>query len=211
MDCAQFEAMVHDFDRPGTEGFAVREKALAHAEDCSGCAELLTRVESLELDLRSLGTHDAGREAPLRLETTLREAFRRQEKESSRRRMKWQIAALGVAAAAFLALGLSLRYLADRSAPPQASHPTPQLAPAQHAVLGQGEDLQAFVPLPYADDPDGTDGGAVVRVVLSQSALASLGLSVANLDDASDVSADLVVSEDGTPQAIRFLSQSDAN
>jgi hypothetical protein len=48
---------------------------------------------------------------------------------------------------------------------------------------------------------------AVVRVVLSRSALASLGLPVAETDGGETVSADLRVSEDGTPQAIRLVSQ----
>ena len=36
MDCAQFEEIVHDLERPGTEGFVLRDSALAHAESCNG-------------------------------------------------------------------------------------------------------------------------------------------------------------------------------
>lgn len=238
MDCARFEEFVHDLDRPGTEGFVFRESALAHAEDCGRCAQLLTHVESLDLDLHSLAMHDAGQQAPARVATALTEAFRRQKAASSRRKLTWQIASLSVAAALFLALGVSLRYRSApkfggsrsqksvvstdqsqpgqvlKSTPPQVAAEPDARAPQEQAAKDESNDSEygaAFTPLPYADDPSALDGGTVVRVVLSQSALASLGVPVANVDDTNGVSADLVVSEDGTPQAIRLVSQSDLN
>ena len=54
MDCSQFQKIVHDLERPGTEGFALRESALAHAESCSQCAPLMTGAESLDAALRAL-------------------------------------------------------------------------------------------------------------------------------------------------------------
>jgi hypothetical protein len=51
------------------------------------------------------------------------------------------------------------------------------------------------------------EDGAVVRVVLSRSALVSLGVSVADVGSSEQVPADLVVSADGTPEAIRLVSQ----
>jgi hypothetical protein len=238
MNCVQFEDIVHDLDRPGTEGFTLRETALGHAEYCSGCARLLTQVESLDLDLRSLTAHESERKASPHLEQFLMDAFRRERAASSRRRMGWQVAALGVAAALFLVLGLSLRYRtgsvfgfshrpsensmltgAGKTAPSSNSVGNVPTAmgsqvTGQQAAQDQsdGSEFAAeFVPLPYADDPAALDGGAVVRVELSQSALASLGLPVANMDNANRVPADLVVSEDGTPQAIRLVSQSNLN
>ncbi len=64
-----------------------------------------------------------------------------------------------------------------------------------------------FVALPFADDPEGLEGGAVVRVVLSRSALASLGLPAMEMGGGEDIPADLILSDDGTPQAIRLVSQ----
>jgi hypothetical protein len=237
MDCARFEEFVHDLDRPGTDGFVFRETALAHAEYCGRCAQVLTRVESLDLDLRSLAVHQAGQQAPSHVQTALMEAFRRENAASSRRRLTWQIASLGVAAALLIVLGFSLRYRSEQTSgsanprknavsteqgkPAQAVKSAPQVAsapdsraPQPQAAKNQADDSEyaaAFTPLPYADDPSALDGGAVVRVVLSQSALASLGVPVANVDDTNGVSADLVVSEDGTPQAIRLVSQSNLN
>jgi hypothetical protein len=47
MDCMQFREVLHELERPGTEGDALCERALAHAESCSDCAAQLTEMESL--------------------------------------------------------------------------------------------------------------------------------------------------------------------
>ncbi len=67
------------------------------------------------------------------------------------------------------------------------------------------------MPLPYAYDPSELEGGAVVRVVLPRAALVSYGLPVEGMGVRDQVTADMVVSQDGTPQAIRLVAQSDAN
>src|ERR1700693_1316068 len=109
MDCAQFGELSHDLDRPGTQGMALRESALVHAESCSRCAQLMTQAESLNFSLRSLARREAGAQAPLRVETALLEEFRRAKAGTSRRRTGLWLAALGLASAVLLALGLSLR------------------------------------------------------------------------------------------------------
>jgi hypothetical protein len=73
------------------------------------------------------------------------------------------------------------------------------------------EDAGAFVPLPYADDSAAVDGGAIVRVVLSRSALASFGVPVDDFASTDPIQADLVVGVDGTPEAIRLVSQLNPN
>src|SRR5271156_3714650 len=108
MDCARFEEIVHDLDRPGTEGFALRESALAHAESCSHCARLMTDAESLDASLCELARGEASKQAPARVGNALMEEFRGQKTTTSRRRVQRQIAALGAAAAVLLALGFSL-------------------------------------------------------------------------------------------------------
>ncbi|HYE13588.1 MAG TPA: hypothetical protein VD968_04005, partial [Pyrinomonadaceae bacterium] len=62
-----------------------------------------------------------------------------------------------------------------------------------------------FIPLMQGAQGAGLDSGAVVRVELPRSALASLGLPV-NAERAHErVKADVVVGEDGTARAIRFV------
>jgi hypothetical protein len=72
-------------------------------------------------------------------------------------------------------------------------------------------DSASFLRLPYADDSAALDGGAIVRVELPRAALASFGLPVADAGDAQRILADLIVSADGTPEAIRLVSVSNAS
>lgn len=231
MNCFQFEELFHDLDRPGTEGFELRETALAHAESCSRCGQLLTRAESLDLAFRALSARKGGEQAPPRLEKLLRDEFRRGRAASSRRRVRWQIAALGTAAAMLLALGLSLHHRGAQSADSSGGQrntstltvgngasvtnadsfradSSSQEDTVAESQTADSESATAFVPLPYADDSMSTEGVAVVRVVLSRPALASLGLPVTDMGATDRIPADIIVSEDGAPQAIRLLSQS---
>jgi len=224
MDCAQFEEIVHDIERPGTEGFALREGALAHAESCADCARLMTEVESLDTGLRAMAVAVAGWQAPGSVESALIAEFRRQKLASARWSVRRQIAALATAAAAFLALGFSLHhYLAGKnsSGTPIAiqvkapiSTTTGQIAAGQDAgnvIDADDSEYASFVPLPYADDPSALDDGTVVRVEMPRAALASFGLPVAAMESDGPVRADLIVSADGTPQAIRLVSQDGAS
>jgi hypothetical protein len=240
MDCAQFDEVLHDLDRPGTKGAALRDAALAHAESCNRCAELLSQAEWLDFSLLRLKVESPLTIAPARLESALLQKFKRTMQKSARRRVLRRAALMGAAAALLLALGLSLRR--HGTARPTASAPGSNVsvvpsaqipaapAPAQGASLDPGvspvaagggrpdqsiasqEDEPAletasFVKLPYADDSLADEGGAIVRVQISRSALASLGLPVWEGEGAGRVQADLVLSADGTPQAIRLVSQ----
>jgi anti-sigma factor RsiW len=227
MDCTKFEEIVNDLERPETEGFALRDSALAHAESCSHCARLMTDVESLDAALREISRSAADKHASPRVETSLMEEFRRQKASSSRRRVQRQIAALATAAVVLLVLGVSLH---RRMAPNGVVSPvaivdektssSPSVPPVTTPTSSQQQDegsanqaddseyATAFVPLPYADDPTAVDGGTVVRVILSRPALASLGVPVTDPGATDRIPADLLLSEDGAPQAIRLVSQS---
>jgi len=243
MDCAAFEKISHHLYRPDEAEAALCEAALAHAESCSRCASLLTEVEWLEFSMLDLVRHEANRQISPRVESALLQEFRRQKADTARRQIHLRLAALAVAAALLLALGLALRHRAglwptSSSAPAvdvAASRPQPAVAPtavqspAQTAIAKgpdapaaqqyaarkkpapseppDSEDATAFTQLPYADDSAALDGGAVVRVSLTRSALASFGLPVADLASSDRIQADLIVGADGTPQAIRLVSQ----
>jgi hypothetical protein len=224
MDCVEFNEIYHDLDRPGTAGFRFRERALAHAESCSSCGLLLTDGEALDFGLRNLTQHNAGREASPRVEAALLREFRAAKLAGSRRRVHRQLAALGAAAAILLALGLGVQHRIasqpHKAAPQEASLATAPEAETS-AMAGQhkaaaseaDEDEYAtdFVPVPYADDPTALEGGAIVRVTLPRSALPSFGLPITESDGTDRVFADLLVSEDGTPQAIRLVSDANPN
>jgi hypothetical protein len=212
IDCLKFEEILIDLDRPGTEGFALREGAFLHAESCGDCGLLLVRNESLDVALRAVSATGAKREASARVETLLMGEFRRKMAVAQRLRVKWQVAALSAAAVAVVSLGFSLHWFSlhprmiatgNDAGKSLASAPTAVDSPGGEAVA----DSSTFIPLLYADDPAAVQDDAVVRVVLSPAALAALGLPVPDTDGSETVSADLKVSEDGTPQAIRLVSQ----
>jgi hypothetical protein len=235
MKCAEFEEIVHELDRPGTKGNQLREEALIHAESCGRCGVLLTEAESLDFGLRRIANEADRCTAPSRVETALLQEFRR-VKGMSERRLRWRMAAIGVAAALFLVLGLSLQHfyapsralqtpsqakLAKSAADVSASEAwqktaqtsaqeksePPRTAAQASDELDETEVAQNFTLLPYADDPSMMEGGAVIRVILSRSALASFGVPLTGIDNREQIPADLVVSADGTPEAIRLVAQ----
>ena len=108
MQCVEFEEIVHDLDRPGTHGVALRERALAHAESCAHCARLLTETESLDQALHAIATTEGEQEAPAWLESALLREFRDAKAGAARPSLGRHVAALGIAAAVLLVAGVSL-------------------------------------------------------------------------------------------------------
>jgi hypothetical protein len=62
-----------------------------------------------------------------------------------------------------------------------------------------------FIPLTQAFDPAALDSSSIVRVALSNPALRNLGLYLDDVQSNGTVVADLAVSSDGTPEAIRVV------
>ncbi len=147
MDCAQFEELLHDLDRPGTEGFARREAALTHAESCSRCGILVMQSESLDEALRALAKRESGRHASPPVAAMLMEEFQHRKFALLSRKVTRQIAALGATAAVLLGLGFWLHF-AHSQTPPIAinEQPSAQTAPSSSAGPGSGErELRAAI------------------------------------------------------------------
>jgi hypothetical protein len=235
VDCVEFGELLPDLDRPGTRGHELSEEILAHAEICAPCSALMMEAESLNFGLRRLAETTEGMEAPARVEAALLNEFRRRKSLGSARRSRGDLAALAIAAMVLLAVGMGIyRHQLKvkggtdspaiaQNATPGATSPTSTTAvaegntntvlPLNDASVTETEESEyatSFVPLPYADDPSETQGGAVVRVDLPRASLVSMGIPVAGLNASGHVVADLMLSEDGTPQAIRLISQSNS-
>jgi hypothetical protein len=236
MDCTQFKEIYHELDRLGTSGYRFRERALSHAEACPRCGALLTEGEALDFALRNLAERSAGWQASPRIEANLLRELQQVKLAGSRQRIRKQFAILGAAAAVLLALGIGVHQritsgawtatldaanvagspaagtakdeVAGNSATP--GEPT-SAASASADQADENEYAEDFVPVPFADDPAASEGGAIVRVTLPRSALASFGLPITESEGTDRVSADLIVSQDGTPQAIRLVSPENAN
>jgi hypothetical protein len=77
-------------------------------------------------------------------------------------------------------------------------------APKNNAAAPE-KTLTGFLPLPFADEFSTIRYGVVVRMQMSRSDLAWLGLPVSVNDSGQKVVADLFVNESGVPEAIRLV------
>jgi hypothetical protein len=214
MNCAEFEEVLHDLDRPGTAGLSMRERALVHAESCGRCGLRLIESEALDFALHTISLRDEASKGSAHVEAALLQEFRKKHEAPKIRKVRWQLALVGVAAMALLALGLMRARIALTPQQPvainnpsaTANEPYAVVNDPQLAELTDAEEGTAFVSLPYADDSASLEGGAVVRVTMPRSALISMGLPISGAAG-DQIPAEVVVSEDGTPQAIRLISQ----
>lgn len=247
MDCAEFRDVLHELDRPGTRGAAEFENAITHAESCGDCGVLLVEEESLDFAVGKVARETARMPGAARVEAALLTEFRKAKPGTAvmptRGKMRWQIAALAVAAMVLLSLGTMIyeRNLRQSTVTPVTNvanqarptlNRTPPVAANTSSTLtstaaangdagpvaklpaassgAQGTEYGTdYVRLPYADDPAGLEGGSVVRVTLARSALECYGLPAEGLGAGDRVTADMLVSVDGTPEAIRLVAQDD--
>jgi hypothetical protein len=217
MSCEEFERIAQAWARDEGLDVAIMEGALSHADSCESCDSLLEEAESLTGDLRALAARHAAEAAPLRVETALLHAFRRrQEPAASASNVgRWSAGAAGVAAAIILVLALTGRpkvlwHAAGRATVRQSDQTgrvsgTAGSSAAQIATADDEEGADSFVPLSGTFDLASLNENPIVRVVLSGEDLESLGLPVGDSGD-EQVVADLILANDGTPQAIRVVS-----
>ena len=78
MNCHDLEGIVDDLARGQMMEASLREKALAHAESCAGCAMRLEDERSLTAGLRGVAAATAAEQAPHLVESALLTAFREQ-------------------------------------------------------------------------------------------------------------------------------------
>jgi hypothetical protein len=211
MNCEEFEAIGLD---SGTGRIAPAEETAAaeHAGKCPKCAALAESWSSVRAELAVFAdaTRDAG--APARVRMRLLEKLRAEKRPHELYRRTGLIAAWGLAAAAVLLGAISWQnWLRDLHAvrstkglPAVRQDPGPQ---PSRATTVADEDTGAFTPLPGAL-PMASDDGSIYQVRMQRASLGALGLPV-NEDGAADwISVDLLVADDGTPQAVRLHEDS---
>ncbi len=143
--------------------------------------------------LRELAASLGRTQAPTRVEAELRAAFRQKVAARAKRGTWVRFAALPVAAALLLALGLAV---VRRSPEPQAARP---------ARAAAREIVTDFFPLSYGPSPAPEGHLQIVRVRLPRSAMASFGLPLNPDGDQQRIQADVVLGSDGLARAIRFV------
>jgi hypothetical protein len=213
--CDEFREIVHDLLRDETLDPAVVEDAFAHTESCNACYAFFGEAELLQTSLRSLAAHHVSSQARPCVEQALLKELARLNSPipSSGHRWpnlwtRWAGGVAGIAAAAVLLIFLTVHRgatLPDITPQPEASPAASAGAPYELNAADEEAAAGPFVPLSESFDPASLDDATVIRVVLSASALESLGLPFNESDD-DQVVADLVVANDGMPQAIRVVA-----
>ena len=227
MNCEEFEVIGLDAERNATLSEVERVAAREHANACSRCAALLESWQAAGVELRAFAEDTAMAQASPRVEMRLRQEFRTQHVTFKVRRAA-VIAAWALAAAAVFAgvIGwrnwrhgrpeVAAKHLdsvpAAKISPENnssAAEPANEIAPRVSAGLGSSETLMAdnelngftFLPGTLAVD---ADDAAILRVRMQRGALGALGLPV-NEERASEwIQVDLLVGDDGLPQAVRL-------
>jgi hypothetical protein len=219
--CDEFREIVHDLLRDEALDPAVVEDAFVHTESCNACYTFFGEAELLHISLRSLAAHHASGQAPPRVQEALLAELARMNSPlpSSSHRwpnrwMGWAGGVAGLAAAAVLLIFMMVHRgatLPDIGSQQHASRAVPayelNAVPDSEGELSADDETAAgsFVPLSDSFDPSSLDDATVVRVVLSPSALESLGVPF-NGSDGDQMVADLVLANDGMPEAIRLVA-----
>lgn len=203
MTCEEFEVLGMESDA-GAELPEVR----AHLNACPRCAALQESWQAARLELQMLRRATQDVQTPLRVEMRLRQAFRMQRRTTKTKQAAF-IGAWALAAAAVLLGAIywhnwrdPLKSQDNAVLSAQGTNPagaTDMNDAAQATQTASGE----FTPLP-GSMPQETDNASVVRVRLQRGALGALGLPV-NAETAGEwIQVDLLIGEDGQPQAVRL-------
>jgi len=234
MKCEEFEAIGLDAERDASLSEAERAAARDHASKCSRCAALQDSWQAARVELRALAEATRSAEAPPRVEMRLRQEFRAQYRTSKARRAgliaAWTLAAAAVLvgvvswrnwrksqqeeAAMHLNAPQSVsphpardddgaakkESLALEATNPRELNP---VANGESGTLVAGNDLNDFTLLPGVLPLD-TDDAAILRVRMQRGALGALGLPVNEERAGEWIQVDLLVGNDGLPQAVRL-------
>jgi len=220
MTCEEFATA--GLDLGGANGDELLQKAAReHLRECPHCAVLHENWMALREDLQMLGAETAEGEAPSRVEMRLRQEFRTKYKTIKRQRaalvLSWSLATAAALFCMFAWVNWHLHRggneIAGTGRP--AVHTTAAANDAQTAAKSTslpeknpGDVLVAsnagdFTLLPDSMPPAPEDA-TVVHVQMQRAALEALGFTV-NEEHAGDwIKVDLLVGDDGLPQAVRF-------
>jgi hypothetical protein len=217
MNCEEFATAGLDLGSPESDSL-LQKAAREHLRDCPHCTALHENWVTLREDLHVLGRQTADVEAPPRVQMRLRQEFRTRHKTVKKQRaamvLGWSFAA---AAALFFAITW-VNWQIHKAAGVARSEPTAIAAP----VVNSGSTSEAqkaestnaaetilasnssdFTLLPDSL-PTASGDSTVVHVQMQRAALEALGLPI-NEEHAGDwIQVDLLVGDDGVPQAVRL-------
>jgi hypothetical protein len=231
MKCEEFEAIGLDAERDASLSEMERVAAQEHASTCSRCAALQDSWQAAGVELRAFAEDTALAQAPARVEMRLRQEFRTQHVTLKMRRTA-VVAAWALAAAAVLVGAVGWRNwrksgqeeaaihlkssqrvaslqannangAANREAPVQSAAAVEQPDTAESETLMADNEMSDFTLLPGAVAADTTDA-EILRVSMQRGSLGALGLPVNEERAGEWIQVDLLVGNDGSPQAVRL-------
>jgi hypothetical protein len=220
MTCEEFATAGLDLGAVAEDGLLQRT-AREHLRECPHCDALHENWLTLREDLHALGVETAEAQTPSRVEMRLRQEFRTRHKTVKTQRIAviagWSLAAAAALFCVFTFVNWRLhrgagvtqtRVNAVQSLPSEknsgaASESVAPVASELGEVLVASNDTGDFTLLPGSMPPVPEDA-TVVRVQMQRAALGALGLTV-NEEHAGDwIQVDLLVGDDGLPQAVRL-------
>ena len=224
MTCEEF-AMAGLELAPSAEDDPLQLAAREHMRNCPHCAALHENWQTLRDDLHALGVAARELEAPLRVEMRLRQQFRIKH-GTMRTRGTAAIAAWALAAAAVLVGAISWTSwrhreagnFAGRHKVSTATETVPSnSASAEEAMSSPAMELGDVVVAANSGDfallpgviPPSLEDATVVHVQMQRSALTALGLTVNEEHGTDWIQVDLLVGDDGVPQAVRLPQSTD--
>jgi len=216
MKCEEFEEIGLGAERDSSLSEEQRAAAREHAASCSRCAALLDSWEAAGMELRGFAEDTAMAQAPARVEMRLRQEFRTQHVTLKVRRAA-AMAAWALAAAAVLVGAVSwIKWRTDHASIVQSasnsagsqitSAPNTSVAqtdPADSDTLMADNELSDFTLLPGTLAADTSDS-SILRVRMQRSSLSTLGLPVNEERAGEWIQVDLLVGNDGLPEAVRL-------
>jgi hypothetical protein len=219
MNCEQVEAIVLDLGRDDAPDSLERAAAVAHLSHCPRCAALQESWDAAREELRALGAETVEARTPARVEMRLRQEFRAQHRIAVVRRGA-VVAAWALAGAAILLGAINTwNWQQARRAEAEKQSVAAQNAPATTEPAGQNQepgnlaaavsgadDSGEFTPLP-GTTMDETEEAAILRVRMQRGSLGALGLPVNEARAGEWIQVDLLVGNDGLPQAVRMAEE----
>lgn len=220
MTCEEFQMADLDSGLTADDG-SLQQAARQHLLECPHCAALHENWRALRTDLHALGAETQDLEAPSRVELRLRQEFRTKHKTLKTRRAAlagaWALAGAAVVVCAITWFNWRLEQGRMATAQPNqmgqrtaaavnsadSAHHVNPAGPELGDVLVASNDSSEFTLLP-GTMPGSLDDATVVHVQMQRGALGALGLTV-NEEHAADwIQLDLLVGDDGQPQAVRL-------
>jgi len=226
MKCEEFESTILDLDRAGRLSELEKSAAQAHLNSCERCASLQESWQGARRELAFYAQETQMAQAPARVEMRLRQEFRLQHRTTAPRKIAgvtvWALAAAAAVVAVVSWINWQNEHvsIARRDAPRAGAVTQPsvqenatgkvEVMPNPFADAGDesnalfaDNELSGFTVLPGAGLLD-TNEASILRVQMQRGTLSAYGLPVNEERAGEWIQVDLLVGDDGIPQAVRL-------